>query len=166
MKICHWKMSLGIYIHRYPLSYPLCPNQRGSSLLSSEVNQLNYIYPHLTSHFIFPDSFWKIFQMSYVLTSPCTWTRRSYSCPFLSVPAGAASGLCLCTSRPPSVPQGNICYAKGMPCRPSTLYAPAPWKSSKTAWCWRFLVSLNGKVSVKFHSEAWIKEIKCGEKAW
>lgn len=116
-----------------------------ASLQSCKVNQLDYTYPNLISSFIFSDSFWKTFQMNCVLTSLCTWTRRSYSCPFLNVPAGAASGLCLYTSKPLSVLRGSICCVKGMLCRPSTLYARAPWKFLKTAWCWLFLVGLNWK---------------------
>lgn len=127
------------------------------------VNQLHSTYPSLIPSFLFFDSFWRTFQMSFVLTSLCTWTRKSYNCPFLSVPAGAASGLCLYTSKPLSVLQGSICCVKEMLCRPFILYAQALWKFSKTAWCWRFLVGLSWKVSWNFALEHKLKRWNRGK---
>ena len=139
--------SLQDYSYVYLLFCTVVGQTVGKTSCGLIVNQLCKTDPNLLPSFIFSDSFWKTFQMSFVLTSPCTWTRKSYSCPFLSVPAGAASGLCPYTSKPPSVLQGSICCVREMLCRPSTLYARAPWKFLKTAWCWRFLVCLSWKAS-------------------
>lgn len=148
----HWKIAPRLYRHVFPLLYSGWPNSGKNTPLLLQSKSIRPDLPQL-DFFFHLDSFWKTFLTSCVLTSLCTWTRKSCSCPSLSVPAGAASGLCLCTSKPLSVLRGSICCVKEMLCRPSTLYAQAPWKFLKTAWCWLFLVGLSWKASCNFTLE-------------
>lgn len=71
--------------------------------------------------------------MSCALTSPCTWTKTSCSCPFSSTPAEGVCAPSPCTSRPPSAPQESTFSGTGTLCRPTTSSARVPWRSWRTA---------------------------------
>ena len=86
------------------------------------------------------------------LTSPCTSTKTSCSCRCLSEPAEVVCAPSPCTSRPPSVRQGNTLYATEMLYRQTILSARVPWRFLKMEWCRPSLVSVHqiGNISFLF----------------
>lgn len=91
-------------------------------------------------------------QMNCGLTSPCTLTKTSCSCRCLSEQAEGVCAPSPCTSRPPSVRQGNTLYVTEMLYRQTILSARVPWRFLKMAWCRPSLVSVHqiGNISFLF----------------
>lgn len=85
-------------------------------------------------------SCWRTSRTSCAPTSPCTLTRRSWSCLSSPPPAAAACAPCRCTSRLPFVLLESTSSDRATHSRPSSLCAPGPWRCWKMAWCWPFSV--------------------------
>lgn len=112
-----------------------------STVVFSQLPCLSFLPPASSfASFLLPShrlhSCWRTSRMSCAPTSPCTSTRRSWSCHCSPLLVAAACAPCHFTSRPPSAPPESISSGRAMLSRPSSLSAQVPWRCWKMAWCW------------------------------
>lgn len=81
-------------------------------------------------------SCWKTSQMSCGPISPCTLTKKFWSCRCLRPLVAAACARCRCTSRRPSAPPGSTSCGRATLSKPSFLSARALWRCWRIAPCW------------------------------